>query len=634
VAVETIREFVTALGFSVNESQQRNFIGALEGATLRAKLLGDAIESMAKTVVDGVGQAADHLEQLFYQSSRVGSSVAGIQAFEFAFKQLGSSVGDADAALESFGYKLRSQPGFEGWVRNMGVATRDANGHLRETFRIIQELAPHIQATHNQSLSNVFRDALEGISDQGWRTLNNPDFGKQIDTALSSEAGAGIDNDAAERAAKFEQQWREVWKRIGDMADGGYTKLLGALTDPMEKFNQWLDKNSPKINDAIGKIADSVSHMTLAWVDNLDKVKWDDVATKIDSAATSIANFAGDFSKLMSSIESKLPLLEHLIAMYIGARTGAMFGPLGAGLGAALGWIGADIAETESNPETSTVGQASTIWGNVKGWWGSHAPGWLGGGGAGAGQGNKGIGGWWTPDRMSHAVDRLMKEAGLSREGAAGLVARWSAIESSGGPTSVNPKSGAVGIGQWLDRKPAFERFVRENNLNASDYDAQLSFAIHELNGSERRAADVLRNAKTAGQGAAGASMYERAEGFNGVTDNFTNSTPVDKVLKAIAGRAGSLPARPVTPTPSGLSPTTGFLTQPSWAAGSGWDAFNASLPVGHGSSDYSRSVTVGGTTNNITINGPDPSTTAAMVGMHLDRSANDVSRNLQGAFQ
>jgi hypothetical protein len=38
--------------------------------------------------------------------------------------------------------------------------------------------------------------------------------------------------------------------------------------------------------------------------------------------------------------------------------------------------------------------------------------------------------------------------------------------------------------------------------------------------------------------------------------------------------------------------------------------------------------------TNNITVSGGDPQATAAMVGVHLDRTANDISRNLQGAFQ
>jgi hypothetical protein len=125
---DTIREFLVGIGFKVDQSSERQFTSAMEGAVLKANLLATAIEAMAKTVASKVGEVAEHFEQLYYQSQLALSSVPGIMAFQFAFKQLGSSVGDADTALNNFGYKLRTQPGFEGWVSRMGVATRDTNG--------------------------------------------------------------------------------------------------------------------------------------------------------------------------------------------------------------------------------------------------------------------------------------------------------------------------------------------------------------------------------------------------------------------------------------------------------------------------------------------------------------------------
>ena len=46
------------------------------------------------------------------------------------------------------------------------------------------------------------------------------------------------------------------------------------------------------------------------------------------------------------------------------------------------------------------------------------------------------------------------------------------------------------------------------------------------------------------------------------------------------------------------------------------------------------RTLITSSVTNNITVSGGDAQATAAMVGVHLDRTANDISRNLQGAFQ
>ena len=146
-------------------------------------------------------------------------------------------------------------------------------------------------------------------------------------------------------------------------------------------------------------------------------------------------------------------------------------------------------------------------------------------------------GSWWTPDRMSHAVDRLEKEAGLSHEGASGLVARWSGIEAGAGPSAYNPAAGGHwGIGQW-------GRDRGGETVGRGSFDDQLTHAIGELNGPEKAAGDALRRASTPEEGARGASMYERGEDYNASTgnDRFTASTPVQRVMAAVGG--GSKPA-------------------------------------------------------------------------------------------
>src|ERR1700677_4394067 len=123
---DTIREFVASLGFKLDESSQRNFVGALEGATLRAKLLGDAIESMARTVVDKVSQVAAQFEQPYYQSQRLGAAPTSIRAFTYAVGQLGGSVDSANASLNSFGAYINSLPKVkEALANNLGIPLKD-----------------------------------------------------------------------------------------------------------------------------------------------------------------------------------------------------------------------------------------------------------------------------------------------------------------------------------------------------------------------------------------------------------------------------------------------------------------------------------------------------------------------------
>lgn len=140
---------------------------------------------------------------------------------------------------------------------------------------------------------------------------------------------------------------------------------------------------------------------------------------------------------------------------------------------------------------------------------------------------------WWTADRKRYALNYLLS-AGLSPYGAAGLVSRWANVESvANGPSAVNPYSGAFGIAQWLgSRLPP----IRGN----TNFDAQLAYVVQELNGPEARAGNVLRAAGSAYEGARGASMYERAEGYNSASgvDNFTARTASG--IMSILGYANS----------------------------------------------------------------------------------------------
>lgn len=126
--------------------------------------------------------------------------------------------------------------------------------------------------------------------------------------------------------------------------------------------------------------------------------------------------------------------------------------------------------------------------------------------------------GWWTPERQRHAIDYLQERADLPEVSARALVARFAGVEASGGPSEVNA-IGATGIAQWLG--------ARKRGVVRGDFEGQLGHVVEELKGSEGRAYHQLRNATTEVQAAVGASMYERAEGYNPRTgaDYFVGKT-------------------------------------------------------------------------------------------------------------
>jgi hypothetical protein len=305
VAVETIREFLVSLGFRIDDSTERRFISALESATLGAKLLGDAIEGMARTVVDNVGQVAEQFEALFYQSQRVGASAQSIRAFQYAVSQLGGTVEGANASLEGFGEFLRNTPHAREMIaRNLNIPLKDTADSAKFPLDIGERLS-HMPAYQ----ANVFREAYHIGDQETLFAIERAEQARQrYEESLKSQGEAGIGGDAMKRATQFEQAWREVWQRIGTMAEGGESKLLTGLTKPMQDFNKWLDQHQPELDQSIGKIATSLDHLAEQWTVDLAKIALGDDQTKgINDAADAITHFVDSLSRSFASSAISTP---------------------------------------------------------------------------------------------------------------------------------------------------------------------------------------------------------------------------------------------------------------------------------------------------------------------------------------
>lgn len=136
----------------------------------------------------------------------------------------------------------------------------------------------------------------------------------------------------------------------------------------------------------------------------------------------------------------------------------------------------------------------------------------------------------WTTANINRQMNILV-QGGLTPHGAAGLVSRWVNVENPGGDPSIwgGYQGRAFGNAQWLtaSRKNGLFSWAEDNSLDPNNADTQSLYALHELNTTESRAGEVLKNAQTSWDGAVGASMFERAEGFDPGSgfDNFTGRT-------------------------------------------------------------------------------------------------------------
>lgn len=112
----------------------------------------------------------------------------------------------------------------------------------------------------------------------------------------------------------------------------------------------------------------------------------------------------------------------------------------------------------------------------------------------------------WAPHQAAGIVGNLIEESGLRASGAVG------------------DNGTAFGIAQWRgDRLSNLKNYAASKGKPWTDFDAQLDFVDHELNGAERSAGARIRAATTVTGAAEGMIMFERPLGSNNGARNAHN---------------------------------------------------------------------------------------------------------------
>lgn len=278
MADETIKSFLVSLGWDSQDSQQRKFIAAIEGATLRAKLLGDALEEVARKVGSAVSSMAADFEQLHYSSERIGASAKDIQAFEFAVSQLGGTVDGAAASLEAMGQKLRENPGNISWLNALGFELDKVSGKLKFNA----ELAAKNQASMSLSTAELYRSGV-GMDERTFLAIWNhlEDLRKLQASKFEANRLSGFDPDkAAKDSIKFEQTWRDLFMRVGVVGEAFGADLMRDLTGPLTSLDDFLKTHQAEISKALaafsegfGKVAMESVQAFEAWSKNPQTVE-------------------------------------------------------------------------------------------------------------------------------------------------------------------------------------------------------------------------------------------------------------------------------------------------------------------------------------------------------------------------
>ena len=140
-----IKQFLVALGFKADEKSLKKFSDGIKTATGRVTLFAAAVTATAGVVGAGMVKVARESEALGYLAKNARASVASLEEAAHVAEQLGVSADTARASIAGLGTFLQRTPGGDGFLRSVGVATRDANGQLRDTGHLLFDLGERIK---------------------------------------------------------------------------------------------------------------------------------------------------------------------------------------------------------------------------------------------------------------------------------------------------------------------------------------------------------------------------------------------------------------------------------------------------------------------------------------------------------
>lgn len=293
---ETIKDFLISLGFDIDEAGGRKFEAVVSGVTLNVIKMGVAVEAAALTVVGFTTKIASGLDKLYWQSQRTGATANNIRAIGYAFSQAGGSVEGFNGTLDNLARFLRSTPGAEGFLRNLGIQTRDANGKLRDTAQLVTLVGDKL-AKMPYYRANQYAQIL-GIDENTLLAMRRGVQGFTADYQGMLQATGFDSQKAAEQSNKFMTQMRGLTSLFGIMRDKIGGNLAGGLADNLERLRKNILLNFPKIEGTITAVlkkvlslADSIMTLVYRGVQGVgDLIKWWD---KLDSGTQHLIQVLG-----------------------------------------------------------------------------------------------------------------------------------------------------------------------------------------------------------------------------------------------------------------------------------------------------------------------------------------------------
>ncbi|WP_066722817.1 MULTISPECIES: hypothetical protein [Hyphomicrobiales] len=266
---ETVRDFLVGIGYKIDGNSEQRFRNSVESATKAVVGLGVAVAAVTTAVTAAVTKIAAGFDDLYYASQRTKASAENIKSVGYAVSQLGGSYQGAVASIEAFALKMRSNPGYEGMAKSLGVVTRE-NGRLKDTTVLMTDLARAL-SRKPEYVRLQYLEAL-GIDEATYKALASGDLVRFTEEYRRKQEALGV---SQTRAAEIGKDLTNAWRSLGATAAAVGDKLLQSLgpgiKDFVDRIDAFLVRNADKIVAFFEKAAEWVGKLLNAFIQLVEK---------------------------------------------------------------------------------------------------------------------------------------------------------------------------------------------------------------------------------------------------------------------------------------------------------------------------------------------------------------------------
>ncbi|TEU30079.1 hypothetical protein [Alkanindiges illinoisensis] len=248
----TIRDFMVALGFNIDNAGAKRMGDTLQGVENKAKSLNTVLLGLATGAVIAVTKTASELDKLYYSSQRIGASASNIRGFEAAISQMGGTAGNALQTLESLSQKIRQSPGYEGMVNNLGVSTRDQNGAMRDRVEVMKDMSKTL-AGMDYYQANAYASAM-GIDENTLMAMRDPAFLQNMEKYQKLQKDMGMSDDMAKSGKDFMVQFRDITMTVKALSEvilmtagKALIPVLKIINTGLQSAIQWFSGLDPRL---------------------------------------------------------------------------------------------------------------------------------------------------------------------------------------------------------------------------------------------------------------------------------------------------------------------------------------------------------------------------------------------------